>query len=215
MRNLFRSGTARLLTLFLLAQAAALYSSMYPEVVPPGRPLAEFPTSLGPWNLTQEGVVDEESRAALKADDLMSREYRSAKGDSSGLFVAAYQSQRTGKAPHSPKNCLPGNGWARVSAGEISIDVGQPQPIVVNRYVVTHGAARSVVLYWYQSRDRVVADELKAKIWVILDSIRLHRTDTALVRVTIPVNQDDATADRTAVAFIQAFYPHLRNFLPA
>ena len=78
-----------------------------------------------------------------------------------------------------------------MSSDDYSIDVGGARPIVVNRYVVQHGEDRSLSLYWYQSRDRVVASEYTAKFWVMADAIRLNRTDTALVRVMIPIVNGD------------------------
>jgi len=132
------------------------------------------------------------------------------------LFVAAYRSQRTGKAPHSPKNCLPGAGWSPLSAGEMTLDPGNGVPISVNRYVITRGERRSLVLYWYQSRDRVVSGEFRAKFWVVADAIRFNRTDTALVRVIVPIaNQDDDRATQTAAGFVRSFYSTLRQHLPS
>jgi EpsI family protein len=97
-----------------------------------------------------------------------------------------------------------------------SFDPGLGAPITVNRYVVTHGDDRSLVLYWYQSRDRVVAGEYKAKFWVVVDSMRLNRTDTALVRVVVPiVNRDEEAATKMASDFVRSFYGTLRQYLPA
>jgi len=73
-----------------------------------------------------------------------------------------------------------------------------------------------VVLYWYQSQRRVIASEFAAKFWLVMDSIRYHRSDTALVRVTVPVfgrNEDAAT--RQGVAFVQIVFPVLKGYLPA
>jgi EpsI family protein len=216
MLRFLNSGPARLVTILLLAQAAVLYSSIRPEAVPPGRPLAEFPQTLGPWQLQQEGVVEPEVLETLKADDLLTRNYinRSA-GVGANLFIASFRSQRTGKAPHSPKNCLPGSGWEPLDSSEIQADFGGGT-IPVNRYVVAHGESRSLVLYWYQSRDRAVANEFKAKFWVIADAMRYNRTDSALVRIVVPVfNHDTARADRIALDFGRAFYSTLRSFLPS
>jgi EpsI family protein len=182
-----------------------------------GRPLSEFPRTIGPWHLEQEGIIDAEEQAVLRADDTMIRSYADlSSGRGANIYIAAFRSQRNGKAPHSPKNCLPGNGWTPLEAFEETIDVGAAMPIPVNRYVVQHGESRSLVLYWYQSRDRAVASEYTAKFWVVADAIRLNRTDTALVRVIVPiVNRDSAAAERTAVDFVKAFYPTVRQFLPA
>jgi EpsI family protein len=174
------------------------------------------PAQLGTWQLFGEGAVEKEVLDVLKADDLLNRFYRSGTREA-GLFVASFRTQRTGKTPHSPKNCLPGSGWTPLpNSGEVSLNVGLPAPITVNRYIINRGNDYSLVLYWYQSRDRVVASEFKAKFWVMADAIRLNRTDTALVRVLVPIaNRDEQTAERTATDFVQSFYSNLLTYLPS
>jgi len=218
-----KSPAARIVTALLILQTAFLYSAVRPEFIPPSRPLEGMPTTLGTWTLVQTGVIEQEVLDVLKADDILNRGYcNTATGDckTSGqtafLFVAGFRTQRTGKAPHSPKNCLPGSGWVKISSGEIPIDVGRGTPISVNRYVVASGSEKDMVLYWYQSRDRVVADEFKAKFWVMRDAIRLNRTDTALVRVIVPIGKgDEATAEATASDFVKSFYSTLLRYLPS
>ena len=68
----------------------------------------------------------------------------------------------------------------------------------------------------YQSRARVVANEYAAKFWLVADSIRYHRSDTALVRVWVPVlANDEASATATGERFVQALFPELRQYLPS
>lgn len=224
MLKFLNSRAARIVTALLLVQAALLYSAIRPEIVPPSRPLDSMPSSLGSWQLAQTGVIEQEVLDVLKADDILNGVYcSSATPDciktgegSAGLFVAAFRTQRNGKAPHSPKNCLPGSGWVPLSSGEIAIDVGRAAPISVNRYLIAYGSQRQLVLYWYQSRDRAVANEYKAKFWVMADAIRLNRTDTALVRVIVPVvNRDEAKAQAAATDFVKSFYSTLLEYLPS
>ena len=59
---------------------------------------------------------------------------------------------------------------------------GRDEPVEANYYVIQRGDNKSVVVYWYQSHGRTVADEFKAKFYVMADAMRLNRTDTALVR---------------------------------
>jgi EpsI family protein len=218
MPKFLSSTPMRVLSLFLILQAAVLYGFNRNELRPEGRPLAEFPTSLNGWALFQEGVIEEDVQRILRADDLLNRTYASpiAAGPTN-LFIAAFRSQRNGQAPHSPKNCLPGNGWVPSVSDVIQIDVpGRPQPLEVNRYVVQKGDAASLVLYWYQSRDRAVASEYKAKFYVVADAIRYNRTDTALVRVVVPVvNRDSKAALETAKQFVRDSYGTVRAFLPS
>lgn len=223
MLKFLNSRAARIVTGLLVVQAALLYSAIRPEMVPPSRPLQGMPTQLGSWQMVQEGVIEQEVLDVLKADDTLNREYCTSsvpncmtthQGES-GLFVASFRTQRNGKAPHSPKNCLPGSGWVPLSSKEIAVDIGLPTPITVNRYVIAYGSQRDLVLYWYQSRDRAVANEYKAKFWVMADAMRLNRTDTALVRVVTPVvDRDEAQAEAYATDFVKSFYLTLLAYLP-
>lgn len=217
MFKFLNSTPARLVTLLLIVQTALLYSSIRPEYIPTSRPLDGFPRQFGSWTMVQESQVDPDTQAILNADDTLNRIYASPTAPvQPSLFVASFRTQRNGKAPHSPKNCMPGAGWTQLSSGSYPIDAGLAAPIVVNRYVIVHGQDRELVLYWYQSRDRVVADEFRAKYWVVADAIRLNRTDTALVRVIVPIVDNNAdAATRVGSDFIRAFFGTLRNYLPA
>jgi EpsI family protein len=209
---------ARLATLFLIAQAAGLYAIARQERIPLARPLSEFPQRIQNWMVVNEGVVEPEVMAVLRADDVMTRTYYDAAGQrGANLFVAYFKSQRTGQMPHSPKNCLPGSGWMPAESGVVSVKVpGLSAPIKVNRYVVTKGENESLVLYWYQTRNRVVASEFRARFEMILDALRYNRTDTALVRVVVPVRGNRvAEATKTGEDFVAAFFMTLRGYLPS
>lgn len=209
--------SVQILTVVLLAQLAGLYAISRQELVSPARPLAEFPADLGTWKLVQDFPVEQDVQEVLKADDLLSRSYAEANGRAASLFVAYFKTQRTGQTPHSPKNCLPGSGWV-ASASEIAhVEVpGLARPLEVNRYTVGRGNQQSIVIYWYQSRDRSVASEYWAKFYTMADSVRYNRSDTAIIRVVVPVaGSDTGAAIRTAEDFVRAFFKTLREHLPA
>jgi EpsI family protein len=215
MNSLFRSKFVYGLTLVVVVQAVLFYTASHGENTPLPAPLATFPAVLGHWHEVQEGVIDQDTRDVLKADDLMSRVYADA-GARPELFIAYFKTQRQGQSPHSPKNCLPGSGWQTVpeETGRVDVPVAGGS-IHINQYVVSKGEAQSVVYYWYQSQGRVIADEFAAKFYLVSDSIHHHRSDTALVRVVVPVAQNRVKeAEKTGYEFIQAAYPVVRAFLP-
>ena len=85
----------------------------------------------------------------------------------------------------------------------------------MNQYVVAKGDEKSVVFYWYQSHNRIIASEYAARFWLVADSIRYHRSDTALVRVVVAVrNGDVAAATQTGTSFIQTFFLAIQKQLP-
>ncbi len=217
MPGFLKSRPSRVLTLVLAVQAILFYTLSRGEAVPLAPPLSGFPSQVGGWTLATEGLIEKEIRDVLRADDILNRVYTDADGrQSASLFVAYFKTQRTGQAPHSPKNCLPGSGWVPSESETAVIPVsGRAEPIKVNRYVVSRGSNRSVVMYWYQSRDQVIASEYAAKIRLVLDSIRYNRSDTALVRVVVPVAGDnEAAATATATRFVQTVFEPLSRQLP-
>ncbi len=60
---------------------------------------------------------------------------------------------------------------------------------------------RATVIYWYQSRDRVIASEFLGKILLVHDALRTGQTAGAFVRIVLP---DDPTAFNEGVSFAAA-----------
>ncbi|HUP03752.1 MAG TPA: EpsI family protein [Bryobacteraceae bacterium] len=219
-----RGSNALWLTVLLAVQGAAYYAlASRPELTPPMSPLGGFPETFQGWQGLKDFGIDADTEAVLKADDTLNREYISpafvtnAKYDPVIFFVAYFKTQRTGATPHSPKNCLPGAGFEPVEPpGTIEIPVsGRPDPLTANRYIVARGDDKMVVLYWYQSHNRTIANEFSAKFWLVADAIRYRRSDTSVVKVQVPViANNSAGAVREAVSFVQAAYPALARQLP-
>ena len=137
-----------------------------------------------------------------------------------GLYIGFHGSQRQGDTIHSPLNCLPGAGWIPTTVGRTEIvapdEAWRERRLLVNRVIIEKGLDRQLVIYWYQSHGRVTASEYWGKFYTVVDAIRLARTDAALVRVVVPMQEGDAgTADRAAVSLIQALFPQLPRYLPS
>jgi EpsI family protein len=175
--------------------------------------LSDLPTTIGAWQGRDTKPFDNDVVASLGVDDYINRHYERKGGASVALYVGYYASQRQGDTIHSPQNCLPGAGWRPVSSERVTIDAGGT-PIKVNRYLIEKGVERQAVLYWYQGRGRVVANEYANKLWLMLDAARLRRTNGALVRLITPVlSTPDAAFDELS-AFTGAVFPPLAAHLP-
>ncbi len=218
MNSFFRSRSARVLTVVLFAQASLFYGFSRRENVPVHKQLENFTFPSSTWTMVEDSKLDAETLQVLNADDILSRLYVDKQASRAAtLFVAYFETQRTGKIPHSPKNCLPGSGWTPSQSGVAEISIpGEAQPIRVNQYVVSRGQNQSIVFYWYQSRNRVIASEYSAKIYTVTDAIRYNRSDTALVRVVVSVSDGNLKeAMQTGTSFVQSFFEPLKNYLPA
>ena len=202
-----------LLTFAVLAATLCLHATTVEERVPLGRPLATMPLNLGGWTAVREQQFDAATVAVLRADDYVSRTYvRDGRGEAD-LYVGYYETQRQGDTMHSPMNCLPAAGWQLLAIGRRSIEAAGRQ-MVVNRDTIQKGLDARLVLYWYQSHGRSVASEYWTKAYLVLDGLRLHRTDGAIVRVITPMRDGEAAAEQSAIAFVRALLPVLDKHLP-
>ncbi|MFZ1086361.1 MAG: exosortase C-terminal domain/associated protein EpsI [Terracidiphilus sp.] len=205
-------------TVVLLLVVAALLLHLRASVDqnPPSEPLAQFPLSLD-GRTGSDLQIDQETRDVLGAGDILSRVYiRDKHSAPVSLFIGYFPSQRTGQTIHSPKNCLPGAGWVFESSSTVDLMDAAGKPHRVGEYIIANGEARQFVLYWYQAHGRSVASEYMAKIYMVLDAMRLNRTDGALVRVITPMapGEDPAAASARAEAFTRQLAPLLPRFIP-
>jgi len=197
----------------LIAAAGALAEAARAAAPHPEAHLTALPLRLGAWSGRDEAPFDEESERALAADAYLNRTY-SASPDAPpvGLYVAYYAQQKPGVSIHSPLHCLPGTGWEPLEIGTTEIGGADGGATPVRRMVVRKNRDRALVLYAYAIHGRLAASELTSKLWLVADSLRLRRSDAALVRLVVPIGQNDDSA-RAAEAQGAAFMRGLLPFL--
>ncbi len=205
-----------LVVLVLLASTALLLRARNSaEVIPARTQLSEFPHSFEGWNST-DIPISQDVRDILGPGDFLLRDYRAQAGASVNLFIAYFPSQRSGDAIHSPKNCLPGAGWSPVRSDRIRVNLPGIASFPANRYVIAKGEARQLVVYAYWAHNRVVASEYWAKFYLVKDSIRLHRTDGSLVRLTTYLGEKESveSGQRRLLAFAANIVPIIPEYVP-
>ena len=132
------------------------------------------------------------------------------------LFIGYFPTQRTGQAIHSPQNCLPGAGWTFESERTITIPGPNGRQYEVGDYVITDGAQRQEVLYWYRAHGRSIASDFRAKLYMLIDAIRYNRTDGALIRVITPMvpGEPQDAAQKRAISFASDVATVLPAYVP-
>jgi EpsI family protein len=87
--------------------------------------------------------------------------------------------------------------------------------VPINLYILRKGSDEQLVLYWYQSHGRIVASEYWGKVYLVYDALRLNRTDAALVRITMPIEQgDEAATQQQAMAFAKQVATDVDQIIP-
>lgn len=177
--------------------------------------LKDFPQTIGAWQRTgTDRLLDDETLKVLRASDYLLRDFRKPEGQVANLYVGYYATQRTGATYHSPLNCLPGSGWTLSEPGKATIALPDGTSFVANKYIIKSGDYKSLMIYWYQGRGRNVASEYWGKVYTVLDSVRLRRSNGAMVRVTVPIGNSEEVAERAAVDFASAASTVLPEYVP-
>ncbi len=130
----------------LAGTALFLHSHSRAEYRPPRTEFASFPMRLGNW-MGADVAITADVREILGPGDFVERVYRrSAEEPSVDIFLAFFPTQRTGATIHSPQNCLPGAGWVPVESGRIALPQANGRTMTVNRYMISKGVERQLVL---------------------------------------------------------------------
>ena len=179
------------------------------------KPLKSFPEQIGNW--TRQGgdqILDAQTLQVLRATDYLIRDFRRPDGQSANFYVGYYATQKDGASYHSPLNCLPGSGWTLSEPGKLIISTPDGGSFTANKYVIQNGDYKSLMVYWYQGRGRAIASEYWGKIYTVLDSVKLRRSDGAMVRVTVPIRDSEEAALQAATDMAVAATAVLPEFVP-
>ncbi|WP_241546909.1 VPLPA-CTERM-specific exosortase XrtD [Thiohalobacter thiocyanaticus] len=218
-RRYVKSGAPHYLFLVLagVVTAGAVYAQNAENRVPERRLFVGFPMELAEWK-GNEDKLETIYLDALKLDDYLIADYRNDAGQQINFYVAYYGDQTAGAAAHSPRSCIPGGGWQIKNHDVVSVEGVQAhgQPLEVNRMIIAKGDYRQLVYYWFQQRGRVINNEYWVKWYLFQDALTRHRTDGALVRLTIPIQpgQDLADAEEALQEFAGVVVPKLGPYVP-
>jgi EpsI family protein len=207
----FRLLLAVLMTFGILVNAWAYLGEAHVQ----RQELKNFPVQVGAWKqVGPDQRFDEQTMSVLRATDYLLRNYRLGNDQSASLYVGYYATQRDGASYHSPLNCLPGSGWSMADPALITIRSPNGKSFVANKYVIANGSTRELMIYWYQGRGRMIASEYWGKVYTVLDSVRLRRSDAAMVRVTVPIMSSDTAALDYAREFAGVTSDVLTEYVP-
>jgi EpsI family protein len=202
-------------TLFLQARARN-------EFVPPRIALASFPFELKNW-VGMDVPIPAEDLQTLGSGDFLQRTYkdRTARDSDVDLYLAYLPGRSRELYPHQPQTCLTGSGWSPVESGITTLAFPGDEPFKANRYLIARGKDRQLVLFWYSARGRRVARESQMDLHLVLnslrlDSLRLNRSDNALIRMNTELQPGEKPedAERRLLAFAGLVNPLLNNYIP-
>lgn len=187
------------------------------EVIPGRIDFTSFPLTIGEWKGRRDKIEDF-YLDELKLNDYIIADYANDSGEAVNLYLAYYNSQKSGQAAHSPRSCIPGGGWRIEDLRTVTLDniVLSGEAIKVNRLFIKKGDYGQLVYYWFQQRGRIITNEYLVKWYLFWDALTRNRTDGALVRLTTPVGvgEDLKDADHRLIELLKQVEPILPDYIP-
>ncbi|TAK64463.1 MAG: VPLPA-CTERM-specific exosortase XrtD [Methylobacter sp.] len=213
----FNKSVFMLLLLLFSAAIASHYIQGREDIIPARKAFLNFPLHLGKW----QGRNDYLSQTYLndmKLTDYVIINYTQPESGSINFYSAYYQSQRKGVSVHSPKGCIPGDGWQITQFGQRNIpDIKLDNNVLqVNRAVIEKSGSRQLVYYWFQQRGRTITNEYLVKWYLFYDAIAMNRTDGSLIRLVTSVGEaeDLEVADQRLQSFMKDLMPEMPDYIP-
>ncbi len=206
----------RIITIIAIMLSTALLLGFLsnPEIIKPNKSFDAFPLKFGKWQGIKSNL-DQEIYSILGVEDYILADYRSSQGEPVNLYIGFYQSQKEGDLIHSPKNCMPGAGWKITDTSIETINFTNNGSENVIKLLIQKGSEKQLVLYWFQSRGRIISSEYMQKIWLVIDSITKHRTDGSFVRLTSMVTSNEKESLKLLKEFAKKIYPSLNEYIPS
>jgi EpsI family protein len=189
---------------FLVATlvAVTLIDNRKPDTL--SQPLTSIDRQIVRWKVLEIQTLSQSQMDVLRPSSYISRKY-ARQGRELQLFIAYYSRQRAGDSMHSPKVCLPGSGWGITQHGTMLLPVATHK-VEINEYHIQKSNAHLLVLYWYQSRNRIIASEYLGKLLLFKDALMGDQTSGSIVRIILP---DDSLARSEGAEFARSLIPQV------
>lgn len=174
--------------------------------------LDRLPKMHAGWLMASSAAFSQHVLDILKPTDYISRTYVGPAGEQVELYIGYHDGIESGGI-HSPRNCMPGNGWHQMESGTVRLDV-QGRSLELVRAVYAKERTRMLVLYWFQVMGRQITNEYALKLAEITSALRHGRKDSAFVRILVVGEGSALSSEEVAERFVRDFFPHIAELLP-
>lgn len=203
------------LSLLFISSGWALHSFRSVLSIPKRNQFDSFPMEINDWK-GKKSYFSKEIMDSLWADDYVNATFtRPGTSNSIFLLIPYYKYQGTRHTAHAPHSCLLGSGWSIADNGQITVDVGD-RKLDIGIMHFQKGNMNMLASYFFLQRGRVIVSPLWNKFYLLMDALKLRRTDGALVRVEILTNSENGLdgAGTQLKAFIKDLWPLLSKYVP-
>jgi len=174
----------------------------------------DLPQSKGDWRGEDLPGLGLREKNILRLDQHIRRNYTRSDGKEVFIYIGYWENQSGDHqaAKHSPKTCLPSNGWVIQRDGSRVID--QTREHTVATITAKFKSRLTQYNYWFFSGKEEFHDEAYALVNIIKNRMFDGRSDGGIIEIatsTDSINSEDvAEADEILRDFYETFKDHLR-----
>ncbi len=199
----FTPSTRNPVVLGVLALSVVLcmYWVNRPEPAPMGGVAKQvLPASIDLGDATytsSELVLEDQVLAILETDDYFYRrftpEYQADKLNFDLLIVFSKNNRR---GTHSPELCIQGSGERILDKGPVTVELADGKMLDMREVVSQDNRRMVYYLYVFKSGDSYTTNYTMQQAMILLHGLLNRETSGALIRLTVPVRNDDLDAAR-------------------
>lgn len=168
-----------------------------------------FPFRVGEWAGKKDPVPDF-LVDALKPDNIFSATFTNRNGHQVQLFFDYFAGKNAARGIHSPRNCMPGSGWAITDASENIINLSN-RVIPASRFVIQNTKNRQCMDFWYVTRYGDTSNDYVFKLYLMLSSLTFQPNDVAFIRI---IGSDTPDGRKALDDFEHQFIGEIYKSLP-
>jgi len=155
--------------------------------------LSNVPKVFENWSSLDVDGVSIKERDILSLDESLTRIYR-AEDNTSIYGYIGYWKRQTGDsqaAKHSPRMCLPANGWKIQPLANIELEING-KVISVNRILAEINRQKYLYYYFFFNGEDYYTSEWESLLRITCNSLVGSRTDGGIVELNTPIKEDEA-----------------------
>ena len=149
-----------------------------------------------------------------RAEQSITRIYSGPKNIPIELFIGYGANNAGSDRLQSPKLILPAK-WGYIWVRSASIEMAEGKQAKANWMLTQRGNDKRLVLYWYQSGERIFGGELEYRLQMLRSRIFNADDGIAVVRIASPVSENESLerVQQRLQVFVKELYPKLSKIL--
>lgn len=186
------------------------------QLQPKRKTFADFPLSCANW-VGERHDLPARALDALLADDYVAARYtHRTTGNTLNLLIIYHAKQTVNKTAHAPTSCLLGSGWVLLEKYISKCKGNYNRDFPVRSMLMQQGEQRMLANFWFDQRGRHITSEIMNKLYLLRDSLIMHRTDGALIRVEMLLlpNQSVKRGQKILNNFIREIKKNVQVYIP-